>query len=346
MSRKNSECEDEWYEIQQRFEKEGLDYVTLCSEERLLHVWRWLVDAESNLRSSRRQLDKLRDLRSEEMEEMESYIGHIRDLAEKRADHLESETLSLRSKLESSQQQTATLATLLEKSGLHCIADESLGEQMDVPIPAPAECEVRSVIKFLNAQGIASIEIDRQLCQVYGQAVEEQRLRVFENKVLRKIFGARRDEITGEWRKLHNAELHALYSSPGIIRNIKSRRLRWAGHVAHMGESRNAYRVLVGRPERKRHLERPRRRWEDNIKMVLREVGYDDRDWINLAQDRDRWRAYVSSEKEVLRREVAEMCDRVQLLEKASRQLELDNERLAFKDNGETAEASGGQSRK
>ncbi|KAJ4441575.1 hypothetical protein ANN_11431 [Periplaneta americana] len=122
---------------------------------------------------------------------------------------------------------------------------------------------------------------------------EEHRLRVFENNVLRKIFGAKRDEVTGEWRKLHNAELHAFYSSPDIIRNIKSRRLRWAGHVARMGESRNAYRVLVGRQEGKRPLGRPRRRWEDNIKTDLREVGYDDRDWINLAQDRDRWRAYV-----------------------------------------------------
>ncbi|KAJ4427358.1 hypothetical protein ANN_24978 [Periplaneta americana] len=122
---------------------------------------------------------------------------------------------------------------------------------------------------------------------------EEHRLRVFENKVLRKIIGTKRDEATGEWRKLHNTELHALYSSPNIIRNLKSRRLRWAGHVARMGESRNAYRVLVGRPEGKRPLGRPRRRWEDNIKMDLREVGCDDRDWINLAQDRNRWRAYV-----------------------------------------------------
>ncbi|KAJ4446909.1 hypothetical protein ANN_13610 [Periplaneta americana] len=121
---------------------------------------------------------------------------------------------------------------------------------------------------------------------------EEHRLRVFENKVLRKIFGAKRDEVTGEWRKLHNTDLHALYSSPDIIRNIKSRRLRWTGHVARMGESRNAYRVLVGRPERERPLGRPRRRWEDNIVMDLREVGYDDRDWINLAQDRNQWRAY------------------------------------------------------
>ncbi|KAJ4428454.1 hypothetical protein ANN_24491 [Periplaneta americana] len=122
---------------------------------------------------------------------------------------------------------------------------------------------------------------------------EEQRLRVFENKVLRKIFGAKRDEVTGEWRKLHNAELHALYSSPGIIRNIKSRRLRWTGHVARMGESRNTYILLVERPEGERPLRRPRRRWEDNIKMNLREMEYDDRDWINLAQDRDQWRAYV-----------------------------------------------------
>ncbi|KAJ4436976.1 hypothetical protein ANN_17108 [Periplaneta americana] len=97
----------------------------------------------------------------------------------------------------------------------------------------------------------------------------------------------KRDEATGEWRKLHNAELHVLYSSPDVIRNIKSRHLRLAGHVVRMDESRNAYKVLVGRPERKTLLERPRRRWEDNIKMDLREVGCDDRDLINLAQDRD-----------------------------------------------------------
>ncbi|KAJ4438760.1 hypothetical protein ANN_14711 [Periplaneta americana] len=137
---------------------------------------------------------------------------------------------------------------------------------------------------------------------------EEHRLRVFENKVLRKIFRAKRDEVTGEWRKLHNTELHELYSSPDIIRNLKTRRLRWAGHVARMGESRNAYRVLVGRPEGKRPLGRPRRGWEDNIKMDLREVGYDDRDWLNLAQDRDRWRAYF-----VPRRGVASKASRLGL---------------------------------
>ncbi|KAJ4432095.1 hypothetical protein ANN_20709 [Periplaneta americana] len=131
---------------------------------------------------------------------------------------------------------------------------------------------------------------------------EEHRLKVFENKVLRKIFGAERDEVTGEWTKLHNTELHALYSSPDIIRNIRSRRLRWAGHVARMGESRNAYRVLVARPEGKIPLGRPKRRWENNIKMDLREVGYDDRDWINLAQDRDQWRAYVRAAMNLRRR--------------------------------------------
>ena len=104
---------------------------------------------------------------------------------------------------------------------------------------------------------------------------EEHRLKVFEKKVLRKIFGAKKEEITREWRKLHNAELHSLYSSPNIIRSLKSRRLRWAGHVARTEQYTNAYRVLVGKPEGKRPLGRPRRRWEDNIKMDLREVGCD-----------------------------------------------------------------------
>jgi hypothetical protein len=98
---------------------------------------------------------------------------------------------------------------------------------------------------------------------------EECRLRVFENKVLRRIFGPKRDEVTGEWRRLHSKEIYALYSSPNIIQVIKSRRLRWAGHVARMGERRGAYRALVGKPEGRRPLGRPRCRWEDNIKMDL-----------------------------------------------------------------------------
>ena len=96
---------------------------------------------------------------------------------------------------------------------------------------------------------------------------------MFENRVLRRIFGPKRDEVTGEWRKLHNEELSDLYSLSNILRVVKSKRLRWAGHVARMGEGRGMYSVLVGKPEGKRPLGRPRRRWEDNIKMDLKEVG-------------------------------------------------------------------------
>ena len=96
---------------------------------------------------------------------------------------------------------------------------------------------------------------------------EERRLRVFENRMLRRIFGPKRDEVTVEWRRLHNEELYAVYSSPNIIRVMKSRRLRWAGHVVRMGERRGAYRALVGKHQGRRPLVRPSRRWEDNIKM-------------------------------------------------------------------------------
>jgi hypothetical protein len=124
---------------------------------------------------------------------------------------------------------------------------------------------------------------------------EERRLRVFENRVLMRIFGPKRDEVTGEWRKLHNEELNDLHCPPNIVREIKSRRIRWAGHVARMGEERGVYRVLVGKPERKRPLGRPRHRWDDNIKMDLQEVGCKGMDWIGLTQDRDRWRALVNA---------------------------------------------------
>jgi hypothetical protein len=112
-------------------------------------------------------------------------------------------------------------------------------------------------------------------CETWSLTLrEEHRLRVFENRVLRKIFGPKRKE-GGSWRKLHNDELHDLYSSPNIVKVIKLRRMRRAGHVTRMGEVRGAYSVLVGSPEGKRPLGRPRRRWEDSIKMDLREIGID-----------------------------------------------------------------------
>jgi hypothetical protein len=111
---------------------------------------------------------------------------------------------------------------------------------------------------------------------------------------LRKIFGLKRNE-DGSWRKLHNDELHILYSSPNIVKVIKSRRMRWAGHVARNGKGRGVYRVLVGRSEGKRPLGRPRRKWEDNIKMELRETEIDGANWIQLAQDRVQWRACVNT---------------------------------------------------
>jgi hypothetical protein len=111
---------------------------------------------------------------------------------------------------------------------------------------------------------------------------------------LRRIFVPKREE-DGSWRKLHNDELHSLYSSPNIVRVIKSKRMRLAGHVARMGEGRGVYRVLVGRTEGKRPLGRPRHRWEDNIKMDFREKGIDGINWIRLAQDRVQWRAFVST---------------------------------------------------
>jgi len=111
-------------------------------------------------------------------------------------------------------------------------------------------------------------------CETWSLTLrEERRLRVFENRVLRKVFGPKRDEVTGKWRKLHNEELNDLYSLPSILQVVKSRRMRWAAHVARMGEDRGVHRMLVGKPEGKRPLGRPRRRREDYIKMELQEVG-------------------------------------------------------------------------
>jgi hypothetical protein len=111
---------------------------------------------------------------------------------------------------------------------------------------------------------------------------KKRRLRVFENRVLRRVIGPKRNDVTEEWRKLHKEELNDLYSLPNIVRVVKSRRMRWTGHVACMGEDGGVHRVLVGKPEGKRPLGRPRRRWEDNIKINLQEVGGDRGDWMEL----------------------------------------------------------------
>jgi hypothetical protein len=120
---------------------------------------------------------------------------------------------------------------------------------------------------------------------------EENGLRVFENRVLRRIFGSKREE-DGSWRKLHNDELHSLYSSPNIVRVIKSMRMKWAGHVARMGEGLQDF---GWRPEDRRPLRRYRRRWEVNIKMNQREIGIDGANWIRLVQDSVQWRSFVNT---------------------------------------------------
>jgi len=121
-------------------------------------------------------------------------------------------------------------------------------------------------------------------CETWSLTLrEERRLRVFENRVLRRVSGPKRDEVTGEWRKLHNEELNDLYSLPNIVWVVISRRMRWAGHVARMGEGRGVHRVLVGKPEGRRPLGRPRLRWEDNIKTDLQEVEGGFGDWMELA---------------------------------------------------------------
>jgi len=118
---------------------------------------------------------------------------------------------------------------------------------------------------------------------------------VFENRVLRRKFGPKRNEVTGDWRKLHNEEFNDPYCSPNIVGLIKSRRIRQAGYVARMGKKRGVYRDFVGNPEGKRPFGRPRRRWEDNIKMDLQEVGCGEMNWIELVQNRDSWRALVNA---------------------------------------------------
>jgi hypothetical protein len=150
-------------------------------------------------------------------------------------------------------------------------------------------CAESFVFQFTTRKTYRTIIVPLVLygCETWSLTLREEcRLRVFLNKVLGRVFGPMRDEVTGEWRRLHNEELYALYSSPNIIRVIRSRRLRWAGHVACMGQKRQAYRVLVGRPEGRRALGRPRSRWEDNIKMELQKNARERKDWVDLAQDR------------------------------------------------------------
>ena len=133
-------------------------------------------------------------------------------------------------------------------------------------------------------------------CETWSLTLkEESKLRVFENMVLRRIFGPRRDEVTGECRRLHNEELNDLYCSPNIVRVIKWRRMRWTGHVERMGEERGCIGSWWGTRREKGPLGRHRRRWVDNIRMDLQEVECGYVDWIGLAQDRDRWRTLVSA---------------------------------------------------
>ena len=131
-------------------------------------------------------------------------------------------------------------------------------------------------IKYLKTKMHRTIILPIVLygCETWSLTMRvERRLRVFENRVLRRIFGPKRNEVTGEWRKLHNEELNDLYCSPNIIRVIKLRRMRWTGHVARMVNRRSVYRVLVGKPETNGLLRRLSRRWDDNIQMNFREVG-------------------------------------------------------------------------
>jgi hypothetical protein len=133
-------------------------------------------------------------------------------------------------------------------------------------------------------------------CETWSLTLrDERRLRVFEKRLLRRLFGPKKNEVTGDWKKLHSEEFSDLYSLPNIVRVVKSKRMRWAVHVALIGEGRGVYRVLVGKPDGRRPLGRPRSRWGNKIKMDLQELGGSSGDRLELAQDRDVWRTLVGT---------------------------------------------------
>jgi len=155
------------------------------------------------------------------------------------------------------------------------------------------KCEVEKIDATVQVEFLDVFEFGYG-CETWSLTLrEERKLRVFENMVLRRIFGPTRDEVTGEWKRTHNEELNDLYFSPNIVRVIKWKRMGWACGAFGLGEE--VYRVLVGKPEGRRPLGRPKRRWVDNIRMDLQEVGCGYKNWIGLAQDRDRWRTLVSA---------------------------------------------------
>ena len=151
------------------------------------------------------------------------------------------------------------------------------------------------LLSYLN-EASDSIQAERYSTSLRGLcSLETVFYTISKHIILTRVFGPKRDEVTGEWRKLHNEELSDLYSLPNILRVVKSRTMRWAGHVARMGEGTGVHRVLVGNPEGKRPLGRPRHRWEDNIMMDLQEVEGSCGDWMESAQDTNMWRALVST---------------------------------------------------
>jgi len=184
--------------------------------------------------------------------------------------------------------------------GTNLTIQNSIQEEIKSRLKSGNACyhSVQNILSFSLLSKNIKIKIHRTIllsvvlygCETWPLTLrEERRLRVFEKRVLRMILRPKRDGVTGEWRKLHNEDLIDLYSSPNIMPVIKSRRMRWAGHVARMVEWRGIYRVLVGKPAGKRPLSNPMRRWDDNIKIDLQELGSGGMGWIHLAQDRERW---------------------------------------------------------